>query len=133
MKQMYGLGKVNQGKLTLKNSQIFKEELKCLSGDVVVTIAEGRGKRSDGQNRYYWSQVCGLISETTGYTPEEVHDFLKEKFLTDKKHIVIAGEERDIEQATTTRLTTKEFEDYCENIRRWASSELNINIPTPNE
>jgi hypothetical protein len=132
MKQIYGLGKVNQGKLTLNNSQIFKEELKNLNGDVVITVAEGRGKRSTQQNRYYWGQVCTLISETTGYTPEEVHDFLKEKFLTDKKHIVIAGEERDIEQATTTRLTTKEFEEYCENIRRWASSVLNINIPDPN-
>jgi hypothetical protein len=119
--------------LTLKNQQIFKTELQGLSGDVIVTIAEGRGKRSTQQNKYYWSICCGLISETTGYTPEEVHEFLKEKFLTDKKHIVIAGEERDIEQATTTRLTTKEFEDYTENIRRWASRELQINIPTPNE
>jgi hypothetical protein len=133
MKSIFGLGKVEKGKLTLKNQQIFQEELKGLVGEVVVTVAEGRGKRSDAQNRYYWGIVMKLISDTTGYTPEEVHEFLKEKFLTDKKHIVIGGEERDIEKATTTRLTTKEFEEYIENIRAFASMELQINVPSPNE
>jgi hypothetical protein len=26
-----------------------------------------------------------------------------------------------------------EFEEYCSNIRKWASQELNIYIPKPNE
>jgi hypothetical protein len=77
--------------------------------------------------------VCKLISDHTGYTPEEVHNFMKEKFLTDKKHIIIGGEERDVEEATTTRLTTKQFEEYCENIRRFASTELEVSIPEPGE
>jgi hypothetical protein len=135
MKQIYALGKTEKGspKIIFNNRQIFDEELKDLSGDIVITISEGRGKRSDRQNKYYWSVCCKLISEHTGYTSEEVHEFLKEKFLTDKHKIVIGGEEREIESATTTRLTTKEFEVYCENIRRFAAQELNINIPEPGE
>jgi len=133
MKQIYGLGKVEKGKLSLNNEQIFKEELKSLSGDVVVLVKEGRPKRSTQQNKYYWSVICRIISEHTGYTPEEVHEFYKETFLTDRKLITIGKDEREIEKATTTRLSTKEFEEYCENIRRHASVELNLNIPEPNE
>ena len=133
MKSVYALGNIEKGKLTLRNRQIFSEELKGLSGDVTVTVVEGRGKRSDGQNRFYWGCVCKLISDTTGYTPEEVHEFLKEKFLSKKEHIIIGSEEHDVEMATTTKLSTKEFEEYIENIRRFASMELQIDIPSPNE
>lgn len=132
MKKIYGLGKVTKGILTINNPQIFKEEIKGLSGDVRVEVIEGRELRSKQQNRYYWSVVCGLISEHTGYIPEEVHEFYKEKFLTNKKSIVIGNEEKEIEMATTTKLNTKEFEEYCENIRRHASVELSVNIPEPN-
>jgi hypothetical protein len=130
---MYGLGKVENGKLKLNNPQIFQEELRDLSGDVIVEVKEGRGKRSNQQNAYYWSTICKLISETTGYTPEEVHEFFKEKFLSERKCILIGNEEREIEKASTTKLTTKQFEEYAENIRRFAATELNISIPTPNE
>ena len=133
MNSVYALGRVESGKLLLKNQQIFKEEIKTLNGDIILTVSEGRGKRSLQQNKYYHSVVCGLISETTGYTPEEVHNFLKDKFLSNKHQMVIGNEERLIEEATTTKLTTKEFKDYIEKIQRWASEELNVSIPDPNE
>jgi hypothetical protein len=124
---------IKDGKLILRNQQIFEEELRDLSGDVTLTVAEGRATRSGQQNRYYWSVVCKLISDFTGYTPEEVHEYYKKKFLSNKKHIVIGDDGLDVEMLTTTRLNTKEFEDYCENIRRHASMELQVNIPEPNQ
>ena len=133
MKQASCLGTVKDGKLELRNPQIFKEELKGLFGDVTLTVAEGRGKRSNQQNKYYWSVVCGTISDHTGYTPKEVHEYYKDMFLSEKKHITIGEDEREVETATTTRLTTKQFEEYCENIRRHASEKLHLDIPEPNE
>jgi len=133
MKRVTFSGFVENGKLSLRNPQIFKVELQDLHGDVSVEIVEGRGKRSQQQNKYYHGVVCRLISDHTGYLPEEVHEFLKEKFLTEKKHVIIGTDERDIETASTTRLTTKEFEEFTENVRRWAAVELQINIPEPNQ
>jgi hypothetical protein len=139
MKQIFGLGKVDKGILTLKNRQIFKEELKGLSGDVVVTVSEGRGKRSSRQNAYLWSVVYKLIAqhmtELTGeiYEEEDIHQYYKEKFLSKKKHLVMVGEECDIEVGSTAKLNTKDFEEYAENIRRHASTVLSLDVPLPNE
>jgi hypothetical protein len=133
MRSIYGYGKVESGKLTLSNQQIFREELKGLSGDVVVEVKEGKGKRSNQQNKFLWGVVYGLISEHTGHTPEELHEFFKDKFLSNRKHIIIGNEDREIELGTTTKLTTKGFEEFVENIRRFASVELETIIPEPNE
>jgi hypothetical protein len=131
--KVYAYGKMIDSRPVPNNRQIFSEELKSLKGDILIEVSENRGTRSNQQNKYYWSVVCGLISEHTGYTPEEVHNFYKELFLTDKKEVIIGKDKLVIEQATTTKLTTKEFEEYCENIRRHASTELSVSIPEPNE
>jgi hypothetical protein len=34
---------------------------------------------------------------------------------------------------STRKMNTSEFQDYCEQIRRWAATELGVDIPNPNE
>lgn len=92
-------------------------------------------QRSNPQNSYYWSVVIGLISEHTGFTPEETHEILKHKFLRitlwiPKKDGV---KEMSVITKTTTKLTTKAFEEYLSQIRIWASQDLGCFIPSPNE
>lgn len=82
--------------------------------------------RSGQQNRYYWGVVCDLISGHTGYTPEESHQIMAEMFLSYEK-------EGKTFTRSTTRLKTAEFEIYMEQCRRWASMELQVYIPLPNE
>jgi hypothetical protein len=134
-KSIYALGKTvkGTGKITFNNQQIFVEELKGLDGDIVITVTEGRRKRSIAQNSYYWGKVIQMISDYTGDEPDNVHDFFKGRFLTDKRMIVIADEEIEAEKASTTRLTTKGMDEYMEKIRRFAAEKLNLNIPEPNE
>jgi predicted acylesterase/phospholipase RssA len=82
--------------------------------------------RSQKQNRYYWGVVCKLISDHTGYTPDEIHQILAKKYLSYErigKPFVLS----------TTKLKTGEFEAYMEDCRRWASTELSCNVPEPNE
>lgn len=86
--------------------------------------------RSNPQNRYYFGVCVDLISEHTGFTQEEVHEILKHKFLA--KRVLLAQEYVDITK-TTTELSTSEFKHYIEQIQRWASMELSIVLPDPNE
>jgi hypothetical protein len=133
MKKVIASGTAKDGKLTLRNRQIFDEEIKGLSGDVTITVAEGRPTRSNEQNAYYHGVVCKMISDFTGDTPDEIHCYYRDKFLSHKKHIVIGSDDLEIEKATTTILSTTEFEEYLEKVRRHASVEINLYVPLPNE
>ena len=75
------------------------------------------------------------MTELTGevYDEEDIHAYYKDKFLSKKKHFIMGLEECDIETASTTKLNTKEFEEYAENIRRHASTILSLSVPEPNE
>ncbi len=82
--------------------------------------------RSQKQNAYYWAVVCKTLSGDTGYTSDEIHQLLAEKFLSyEKKGKTFV--------ASTTTLKTGEFEAYMEDCRRFASMELSCFIPLPNE
>lgn len=83
-------------------------------------------KRSLQQNRYYWGVVCNLVSDHTGYAPEESHQIMAEMFLSyENKGKAFTK--------STTKLKTVEFEEYMEKCRRWAAMELQVYIPLPNE
>lgn len=95
---------------------------------------EFKKERSNFQNRYYWGVAIDLLSEHTGSTPEEVHSILKTRFLKSFKLIDTKLGMVEIEYVrSTSNLTTKEFEEYLSQVRIWASSELSVWIPEPNE
>lgn len=79
--------------------------------------------RSLQENSYYWGVVLQHIADTTGYTPEEVHDAMRWKFLR------VSGWFERVR--STTSLTTTEFEEYLEKIRTFAVQELDCPIPLP--
>jgi len=55
-------------------------------------------------------------------------------FLTELHHIETLNGIKEVEvPKSTAELTTKEFEEYTTSIRQWASQELGVYIPTPNE
>lgn len=92
-----------------------------------VIVDRHRKKRSNPQNAYFWSVIVALLSENTGYTPDEMNDLLKWKF--NRWH-------RDGLPDTVKsfkNLDTKEFEDKMSQIRQWASMDLSCYIPLPNE
>lgn len=99
--------------------------------EVIVKFSRPTNRRSLNQNRFYWGIVLAVISDSTGHTAEEVHEYLKTIMLP-RKFIAIKGREVEIVK-TTTDLSTDEFEAYLERVRAWAKSELGIEIPTPNE
>jgi hypothetical protein len=125
------LATIQKGRLVFNNPDGFEKYLYRLndkSVDVVVRLP--RKERSSNQNKYYFGVVVSLLSEHTGYTPDEIHSLLKEKFLS--KIIVLAGKDERIPRSST-ELSTIEWERWMTEIREWAAQELNLVIPEPNQ
>lgn len=125
----YLFGRVDAlGRLVMDEPGAFARALAALRGrEVQVLIEPKKKRRSDRQNAYYWGVIIEILSDHTGYSPEEMHEALKSKFLGfyDKKtglRVVTSSAEQD----------TVEFENYMSQIRAWAS-ENDIFIPLPNE
>ena len=73
-----------------------------------------------------WGVVYQLIADHTGSSPEDVHNHLKVEFLR-------VGGDKIPTTKSTTELSTVEMEDYLAKCRGWASRELGVYIPEPNE
>ena len=84
--------------------------------------------RSNPQNNFYWGVPLEIISEHTGFTTQEVHEILKNKFL---KTIKVINNLEYHSSKSTTELTTGEFKRYIEDIQQWASEVLGVIIPDP--
>lgn len=98
--------------------------LEDLTGSVTITIKKTKRSRSLRQNAYYWL-ILTLLGKELGYTPEEMHDTFKAKFLYKLDHGL------KIPQSTTS-LDIVEFIEYLEKIIAIAI-ELNITLPRPDE
>ncbi len=101
--------------------------------DLEIIIERKHATRSLAQNAFYWSVVVASLSEHTGYTPDEIHEILKAKFLPKTRAITdrngeIVGE--FVIGGSTTALNKIEFGEYIEQVRVWAA-ELGVYIPDP--
>jgi len=123
------LFKVEQGKMTLDDPAKFRENLKHFEGrSGRLCIQEVFRKRSTDQNEYYWGVVIAISSEYYGYTPEEMHEAFKYRFLRD-----LESREDLPRIKSTTELSTVEFmDDYCKHIQKFAAED-GVYIPDPNE
>jgi len=129
----------------LKHTQAFEGQEVMTNG---VKKFRAYRERSNEQNAYYWHVIIGdpggefrkgtgLCGEL-GYTSEEMHEILKYKFLTEIRELVrekegVKTKKLIIVPLTTTDLSTIQFEDFLSSIRAWASNELSIFLPAPNE
>lgn len=122
-------GQVEKGELKLISRDRFKEYLYTLNGqEVEVTVAKKGRKRSERQNKYLWGVVYKLLSDYFGYTSEEMHELMKQKFAP-KKEVKI-GNEMTLIPCSTTELLTTNFNEYLELIKQFGA-ENNIIIPDP--
>ena len=124
-------GTVARGLVDLVDKSGYDRYIKTLEGkEIFLTVSQWKNTRSNNQNNYYWGVVVKLLSETTGYTLQEMHEALKLEFLV--RPAVVKGVELPTMKSTAL-MNTLEFEDYCKEIREWASADLNCFIPLPNE
>ena len=122
-------GRVEKGNLIFDNRNRYLVSLASLEGKrVELSIKKEKSQRSDNQNSYYWGVMIEILSSFTGYEREEMHEALKEKFLSS-----IPDEHGLRKIRSTAKLNTAEFTEYIDRIKRWSAIELNCYIPDPNE
>ena len=117
-------GQIENGKLKLVQPDLFKRYLTSLRGEVEVIVRKWKKRRTGNQNRYYWGVVIPILCESLGYSSEEMHEALKWKFLRNRMHKELPTVK------STANLSTIEFNNYIDEIVRWASEER-IHIPEP--
>ena len=121
-----------EGKLSIRDRKGFDKYLFQFSGvDVTIDIKRKKAKRSDSQNRFFHSWV-GLLAEHTGYSPEEMKDILKFKFLRVEQVSDQTGE-TFVYTKNTSKLNKLDFADLCTEIQQWTENNFKIRLPLPNE
>ena len=106
--------------------------------EVIVTVQRKRKVRSLDQNAYYWAvkvpNICDALNDAGEVvTRQEVHEFLKFRFLRVQKIDYDSGEVIYEYGRSTTSLKTYEFCLYIDNCIRFGAEYLGITIPLPNE
>ncbi|MDD5068065.1 MAG: hypothetical protein PHN89_00490 [Candidatus Pacebacteria bacterium] len=104
--------------------------------EVEITIGKKRKVRTSGQpgeltnfNGYYWGVIVRMIADEMGEIDQDyVHGVIQ----------IAAGNFKiskygDKIPKGTKNMTGAEFSDYCSRCRIWASKELGLSIPEPNE
>ncbi len=117
-----------------RDKQSLFSYLKELENDYIVSVKKQRNTRSNMQNSYYWKCIVQGLAEELGYFPNEMHDALRAKFLSEYEMISFNDNQIAINKiGSTTALNTKQFEQYTEQIRVWALTDLGIRLMLPNE
>jgi len=135
MTEWTGTGFIKDGKLTVRHRKDFEAAMDTfVDGEVSVTITKQRATRSQEQNAYYFGVVLRLLSEHTGHTVDELHEYCKQRFnaktvLVQDAAGVVVDEQRI--GLSTTKLNRVTFGEYLEAIRQWAAEDLHVDIPDP--
>jgi hypothetical protein len=103
---------------------------------VELTVKRLRATRSQAQNQFYWGVVVQLLSEHTGYTPDEIHDLCKCKFIPKRLAICDGNgviQDEIVLGGSTRKMNAIEFGEYLDNIKTWAAESLDIVMPDPDQ
>lgn len=134
-------GEVKDGKLTLDKKDKFTSHMKEFEGQKIeLTLRKAVKSRSNAQVRYYFGVMVKMIQREfkelgTQLTIDEVHDFLKSMFLFRE---IVNEQTSEIYKvpmslSTAGEVSTFNMSEYIDNVQRWASENLNLYIPSPNE
>jgi len=117
---------IKNGRMAFKSDthkEMFERYLSQFEDkEVMLSLEEKKSKRSGQQNNYYWMYIT-LIAEEKGYTPNEVHEWAKGKFLTLGIQEVFGAKVRI--KKSTPGLTIGEFANYLADIS------LETGVPLP--
>lgn len=118
------------GEVFIFDMRRFKEWVRSIHGRVQVIVRKPQKIRSIRQNNYLFGVVYAMMEKENGNTKSEWHEAMKMLF---NRKMIQAGKYMIEIPDTSTTMTTREFSEFVENIRRFAAEELNISIPDPSE
>jgi hypothetical protein len=123
---------VEDGKLHVRNRKAFDQAVGSWpEGEYIVTVEKAHATRSIEQNKFYWKAFVQPLAEYTGHSANEIHAYLKKRFLPAPKVEIrdadgFVIDEQDMEPSTTT-LNKVEFSEYLQQIEEFAAS-LNVRV-----
>ena len=127
-------GRIRNGKTLWdpEDEAALRQRQRDLEGhEIEATFERAVRHKTDKQRKYYWAVIIEMLAEEFGYRKDEhqrLHEDLKRKFL------LVPGEGKKLDTTRSTEmLTTREEEEYHNQIRMWALQEYGIVIPLPNE
>lgn len=88
-----------------------------------VRIQEWEPRRSVDANRRLWA-LHKLAADATGHSVDELHEFMKLKFLPHAQ-VKVGKEMREV-PSRSSKLTVKEFRDFMDQIEAFYISELGV-------
>lgn len=134
--KFYGIMK--GGKLILNDRDQFDLHLEKYKDDteMELTISRKYKKRTSGQsdedtnfNGYYWGVIIRMVSDHMG----ELNDSYTDDLLQIETGNVKRSDSGKEIPLGHKEMSGGEFAEYCSRCRIWASKELQLNIPEPNE
>jgi hypothetical protein len=121
------IGSVKNGRLVLDNRAAFDRFTRLLDGKrVELQIRKFRKKRTLPQNAWYFGVLIPAMAEEIGIDAEDLHEQLKQHFLS------VRIDENFARVRSTTELSTVEFSKYMEDCQRLAA-EYGVDVPFPDE
>jgi len=100
-----------------------------LKKEYTIEITKKRIKRTLSQNNLYWLWLCCIEFET-GNDRNDLHDYFKRRYLMPET-IEVFNEEQI--RYSTKHLNTLQFKTYLDKIQVFASTELGIHLPDPDD
>lgn len=94
-------------------------------GRYVLTL--GKETRSAAAQRYQFGVVYKLIGDHLGYSVEEIHDAMKDKFRSRE------DPSTGLKIVRSTVTASDDFWAYLNEVRHWAHTFLGLYIPEPHE
>lgn len=121
-------GVVSNGQIVVHNQDGFAWLVKKLEGkSIEIVLRKYIQRRTSPQNRYMWGVVYPILCEHFGWDScEEMHDAMKDKFLTDRSGPIP-------KVGSTAKLNREDFGDYLDRIILWAATEHQCIIPPARE
>jgi hypothetical protein len=121
-------GFVRRGQLKLRQKLAFQQACaQWPDGEVIVTIAPASATRSRALNARYWAGYVAPLSAHTGYSPLEVHAYLKQRFVPNGHRVLIHDAQGEVVDdvelsalTTTTTLTKDAFAAYLSQVADFA-------------
>jgi hypothetical protein len=113
-------GAIRNGLLCPHDKRRFLDALSRMpEGEVVIRIVPAESARRDALNRYWWA-CLRYVSDHTGMTSDELHDYGLLNFRP---------RDAAIQDGSSTSLSDREFVRMIEAFVQWAAEALHVVIP----